>query len=114
LLLVEVDVHLGIARGTEPMALSFEHRAELAMVVDLAVLDDLDRPVLVADGLVSAIDVDDGKPANRERDRPVHERARAVRPSVEEHLVHGLERPRVDRATVERGESTDPAHGAGV
>jgi hypothetical protein len=109
--LVEVQVDLGVARRAEAVPAPFEGRPQLEVVVDLAVLDDLDRAVLVPDGLVAAGEVDDGKPARRQSDRAVDERARAVRAAVAQRLVHGLERPRVDGASVERGESADPAHG---
>ena len=62
--------------------------------------------------LVAAGEVDDGETARRQGDRAVDERARAVRAAVAKRLVHALERPRVDGASVERGESADPAHGS--
>ena len=102
---------LGVARRAEAVPAPLERRAQLEVVVDLAVLDDLDRAVLVPDGLVAAGEVDDGETARRQGDRAVDERARAVRAAVAQRLVHGLERPRVDGASVERGESADPAHG---
>ena len=45
-----------------------EPLAQLAEVVDLAVLDDADRAVLVGDRLVSGRGVDDGQPPHAERD----------------------------------------------
>ena len=111
-LLVEVQVDLGVARRSEAMPAPFERRAQLEVVVDLAVLDDLNGAVLVPDGLVAAGEVDDGETARRQSDRAVDERARAVRAAVAQRLVHALERPRVDGASVERGESADPAHGS--
>jgi hypothetical protein len=43
-----------------------QHLAQLEMVVDLAVLDDPDRRVLVMDGLVATLDVDDREATNAE------------------------------------------------
>ena len=40
---------------------------QLAVVVDLSVLDDVDRAVLVGDGLVPESEVDDGEPSDAER-----------------------------------------------
>ena len=54
-------------------------RAKLGVVVDLAVLDDDARSVLVRDRLVAAGEVDDREPARGERDRPVDVLAAAVR-----------------------------------
>jgi hypothetical protein len=68
-----MHVHFGVARRAESVPAPFEHRPQLEVVVDLAVLDDLDRAVLVSDRLVTARDVDDGEPARAERDRAVHE-----------------------------------------
>src|SRR5829696_1048515 len=102
---------LGVAGRAEAVTASLERRAELEVVVDLAVLDDLNRAVLVSDRLVSAREVDDGEAARRQGDGAVDQRARTVRAAVPQRLVHCLERPGVDGASVERGESADPAHG---
>src|ERR1700694_1602418 len=50
------------------MAGRHQHLAQLEMVVDLAVLHDPDRRVLVVDGLVAALDVDDREAAQAEGD----------------------------------------------
>src|SRR5258708_32694215 len=57
-LLVAVNEGLGVGLGREYMARRHEHLAQLEMVVDLAVLHDPDRRVLVLHGLVPALDVD--------------------------------------------------------
>jgi hypothetical protein len=51
-LLIGVDDDLGIRMGLETVSLRLELVAQLAEVVDLAVVDDLDRPVLVSDRLI--------------------------------------------------------------
>src|ERR1700687_5234394 len=48
------------------MAGRHQHLAQLEMVVDLAVLHDPDRRVLVVDGLVAALDVEDREAAHAE------------------------------------------------
>jgi hypothetical protein len=57
--LVAMDRHLGVRPGPEPVAAAFELRAEIDVVVDLAVQLELDRAVLVRQGLRAAGDVDD-------------------------------------------------------
>jgi hypothetical protein len=42
-LLVEVDEHLRVAMGSEPVAGALELGPQLAVVVELTVLDDVDR-----------------------------------------------------------------------
>src|SRR4051794_41206892 len=51
-------MHLGVAAGPEPVPRPLELAHQLAVVVDLAVLDDDDRAVLVGDRLVAARQVD--------------------------------------------------------
>jgi hypothetical protein len=74
----------------------------------------VDGPVLVLDRLIAAFEVDDGKSARRQRNRPIDDAPFAVRPAMQKALAHHGERARVDRAPVERDESADPAHGRGV
>src|SRR4029450_11801246 len=50
-LLVEVDEHLGVRLCPEAMSGALEAGSELAVVVDLPVLDDVDSAVLVGDRL---------------------------------------------------------------
>ena len=109
-LLVEVHEHLGVALRGKPMTLGLQLRPLFPVVVDLAVLDDPDRAVFVADGLVAAGEVDDRQAPSGQTDVPVDERAPAVRSSVKQRFVHRLEDCRVHRATVERHQTADPAH----
>ena len=67
--LVAVREHLGVAMRAEPVTGAFELVLELAVVVDLAVLDDDDGAVLVRDRLVAAGQVDDREPARRDARR---------------------------------------------
>ena len=57
-----MDEHLRIGACTEAVPLRREMIGQLAVVVDLAVVDDVDRVVLVGLRLRAAGDVDDGKP----------------------------------------------------
>ena len=82
-LLVAVREHLGVAARVESMSRALELVHQLAVVVDLAVLDDDDRAVLVRDRLVAAGQVDDRKPPRGDPDRPVEMRALGVGPAVE-------------------------------
>ena len=66
-LLVRVDDRLGVAARVIAMARRFELRAQVRVVVDLAVEDDLDRAVLVAERLRSRREIDDAQPAVPER-----------------------------------------------
>jgi hypothetical protein len=114
-LLVEVHEHLRVAAGREAVAALLEARHQLAVVVDLAVLDDVDGAVLVRDRLVAAGEVDDRQPAHREADGPVEQHAVAVRPAVHEGVVHGGQGGRITAAdAVERRLAADAAHAARV
>src|SRR5262249_4477600 len=110
-LLVAVDEHLGVAPRPEAVAGALELVHQLAVVVDLAVLDDDDAAVLVRDWLVAPGQVDDRGPSRRDPDQLVDVHALRVRPPVVERLRHAAEPIRVDRATCGR-DPADPAHGA--
>ena len=61
------------------------------MVVDLAVVDDPARLVLVGHGLLTARDVDDGEAPVAEPHRSFRPQALAVGPPMTEHIPHALE-----------------------
>ena len=84
---------------------------QLLVVVDLAVLDDDDRSVLVRQGLVAAREVDDRQPSRREADAAVEERSIRIRPAVDERRAHRGEPLGMDGAVPTR-DSADPAHAA--
>ena len=111
-LLVEVDEHLGVALRRELVPGALEPLAQLAVVVDLAVVDDLDAAVLVADRLVAAREVDDRQAPRRKRDAALDERAGAVGAAVHERVVHRLDDARVDGRAVERQQAADATHGS--
>ena len=97
-LLVEVDEHLRVSVRREPVPCALEVVAQLAVVVDLAVLDDGDPPVLVRDRLVAGGEVDDREAPRREPDGPVDVRAVGVRPALNERCAHRSEPAGVDGA----------------
>ena len=59
-------VSVSVSR-VERVPAGVELRAQLAIVVDLAVEDHPDRAVLVADRLMAAGEIDDAQPAHAER-----------------------------------------------
>ena len=94
-LLVEVDEHLGVGvRRAEHVARALELGAQLGVVVDLAVLDDDDAPVLARDRLVAALEVDDRQPPRGEPGLAVDDLAAAVGPAVHERRAHRAEHAR--------------------
>ena len=89
-LLVQVRDNLGVGRRAELVAAPAQPRAQPAVVVDLAVERDPDRPVLVAERLVSALDVHHGEPssADREARHRVRVDAFVVGPPVTQQGAH--------------------------
>ena len=84
-------------------------RRQLAVVVDLAVLDDGRAAVLVRDRLVARVEVDDREPSRREPDAAVDERAFRVGAAMPERRRHRREAVAVDPAPG-RDDPADPAH----
>ena len=64
-----VDEDLGVAAGREAVPPGLELLAEGGVVVDLAVVDDPDRPVFVRQRLMAALEVDDFQPPDAEHGR---------------------------------------------
>ncbi len=62
-LLVKMNNHLGIARRPERMSSAGQLIAKLAVVVNFAIENSYDRPILIGDRLAAAWQVDDGQPA---------------------------------------------------
>src|SRR4051794_29415593 len=106
-----MDKHLGVAVGREGVALSAQLVHELAVVVDLAILDHLDPSVLVADWLVAAGEVDDREAPHRKATRTVDHRAVRVGAPVDQGVIHRGERRGIrGGGPVEADETAYPAH----
>src|SRR5438046_10339100 len=71
------------------MAAADQVATHFVMIVDLAVEDDLDRPVLVPDRLLPAGDIDDREPTHAERDLRGDEIPAVVGPSMEDRIANG-------------------------
>ena len=108
-----MDQHFGIAARVEAVAGTLELVHQLAVVVDLAVLYDDDRAVLVRDRLVAAGQVDDREPAGGDRNGAVEMRALGVGAAVVERRGHAPEPFGVDGAAAGR-DPADPAHAASL
>jgi len=103
---------LGVAPGAVVMATCLEPGPELRVVVDLAVVDDPARLVLVGHGLLPAGDVDDREPSVTKPDRPLRPEALAVRPPMTEHVTHALEQRLVHGfARIQIDDADDSTHG---
>ena len=85
--------------------------ADLGEVVDLAVEDDPDRAVLVAERLIAGREVDDAQPAVAEADAAVEIVAAGVGTAVRDGVGHRHQPRAIDRVCrVEVESSCNPAH----
>ena len=91
-LLVEMEHHFGVAVRPEAVPGALQLGAQLAEVVDLAVLDDDGGAVLVRDRLVARLEVDDREPPRGEGDVAVAELPEAVRAAMNQRPAHLCER----------------------
>src|SRR5207302_11261533 len=102
---------LGVSRAAEAVALRFELAPQLSVVVDLAVVNQLERAVLARERLVSRLaQVDDREPAKAERDTLGGIGAGAVGAAVVELRRHALDRLGLGQPS-RRDDPADPAHG---
>ena len=105
-LLVGVHDDLGVAGGAKGVAGGLELGAQLAVVVDLAVVDEPDGLVLVGRRLVAAGAVDDAQPAMAETDARALKGAGVVGTAMQQRGRHAAEQLAVGSA----GETEDAAH----
>src|SRR5262249_51762236 len=112
--LVEVNDDLRVRLGGKAMSACEQRFAQLAVVVDLPVQDDDDRPVLVEDRLVAGIQVDDRQTLNAEADVAIDVDAARVRPSVLDDSAHLLDQRAIHSAVRPGDFPRDPTHGRSV
>src|SRR6187399_1950864 len=91
------------------MPAPLELAPQLAVVVDLPVLDHDDASVLVCDRLIARFEVDDRQALNADPDPAVAEDPARIGAPVVDHLAHPLDELGVDGA-VERELAGYPAH----
>ena len=95
-LLVQVHDGFGVGGRPEPVPAPRQVRAQLAIVVDLAVEDDDLGAVLVRDRLAPSFQVDDAQPAHAEADLPRDEKSFVVGPTVANGPAHRPDHSRLD------------------
>ena len=112
LVFVQMDDRLAVAVRAEAMAAGLEVAAELGVVVDLAVGDERDRPVLVVQGLRAARHIDDGQPARRDGGVRADVKAVAVGPAMPQLRGERRQQRFVGRReAVEPHDTGDTTHG---
>src|SRR5262245_11747595 len=87
----------GIGAGAKAMAEAFELLAQLAVVVDLAVQDDPALAVLVRQGLMAGLEIDDREPAEPESEGAVQVDAVVVGAAMADARRHRFEPRTVGR-----------------
>src|SRR5580704_8991284 len=86
-----MDDHFRVALGLKNVAFAQEKGTQLLIVVDFAIENDLDRSVLIRDGLMAPLQVDDRKPAKTETYRTRDVVAVIVWPAMVDGVRHGLD-----------------------
>ena len=103
---------LGIAVGPELMAATFQPGLGFGVVEELAVEDDVNAAVLVADGLPAVAEANDAEPARGQPQPGTLQVAVLVRPSVDQTVGHGAQTTRGQGDPVHQvnhaGDSTHP------
>ena len=106
-----VNDDLRVAPGAEHVSERLQFRDQLLVVVDLAVVDNDDRVVLVVERLLARRDIDDRKASMAKSDARRDMQAAFVGSTVMLALVHAHERRTVDLATATQvNDAGDSAH----
>src|SRR6187402_3066452 len=104
---------LDVAAGGE--AAAGEALLDVAKVVDLAVTDDDARTVLAVNGLLAAVEIDDGEPPHAQRHGALDMMPGVVGTAVREHVGHGAQNGRIGASAVSVVEdAADTAHEGSV
>ncbi len=106
---VTVDDDFGVRASAKVVTASFECRAQLREVVDFAVVDDPDAPVLVVDGLPAAAEVDDAQPPHAQHRERFGEYAVLIGPAVN-HCGHHSADASFGQAAFTADRAADAAH----
>src|SRR5437762_2008599 len=112
--LVQMEDGLGIAAGAVAMAASFQRDSQVEVVVDLAVVHNVERPVVGGHRLMSTPHVDDGQTAMRQPHAPLAEDPAGVWAPMCHRVPH-LEEPKGIHLAVRtrrEGYAADAAHRA--
>ena len=105
-----MNQHLGVAARPEHVPAYFELVPQLEVVVDLAVVNDADVPVLVRHRLCTAGDIDHAQPHVREADPVVCVEAEPIGPTMPDRGRHALEQLGRDAARPLAGDACQAAH----
>src|SRR5262245_31163023 len=73
------------------MAARFKRASQVEMIVNFAVINELERVVFVADRFVAAVQIDDGKPTMDESHAGVDKIPLGIRPAMRDQVAHRLE-----------------------
>ena len=103
---------LRVAVRAIDVAARFQGFAEIRVIVNLAVVDDVERAVLVGHRLMARRDINDAQTAVAQAHTPVNEDALVVRPAMRNHVAHAFEHAHVKLAARAAGQcySVNPAH----
>ena len=102
---------LGVAAGKKPVAERDEFVAQLAVIVDAAVEDDVEAEVWVRHRLLRLLaEIDHLQAAVTQRDAVEHQAALAVRPARGQLVGHASEQRLVNSSVSGRIEPSDTAH----
>ncbi len=109
-LIVSVDDRFRVAVGVERVAEFFEFLAEFEIVVDLAVEDDPRAAILIVDGLLAALQIDDGEASHRESDGTVDVKTVLVGTTMPDRLAHPRQQLLVNRFSVVSNNAYNSTH----
>src|SRR5437867_610734 len=87
-LFIQMNNRFSIALGAITVAPRLELRAQFAVIVDFAVIDDPQALVLVADRLVTSADIDNAEAPHGQSNVAFDKEAVVVRPSVHDLRIH--------------------------
>ena len=110
MLFVEMDERFGVTVRFEAVPAFFQACAQLEVIIDLAVEDDVNRSVFVRDRLVAAGQINDAEPPNRQTNAGLDEVAFVIRPAVPQRLRHLLKKRPTISSVFRSDVTSNPTH----
>ena len=108
--LVQMWDDVYVRTGLHAVTARFEVAEPLDVVIQLAVAHDSDGPILVPNGLITMLEVDNRESSHAEDDGLVHPTSVAVRSAVDES-PEGLRHSRRGDSWIQAYDTSDAAHG---
>lgn len=102
LVFIEMKDALGIGIGPEPMPFADQVLSKGKVIIDLPIVDNVDRVIFVGDWLSASLDADDAQSAHPDTDVATDQTPLVIRTPMTDGIAHQVDVFLLNRRTIER------------